>query len=90
MRKMFAGLTVAAFVVALTAPAFATTETVKGQIVDQTCYMKDKANNGARSQDGREDVADCAAACAKKGAAAGAAHDPTARSTSSPAASRPT
>jgi hypothetical protein len=30
MRNMFAGLTVAAFVVALGGPAFAKTETVKG------------------------------------------------------------
>ena len=39
MRRMLAGLTVAAFVVALGAPAFAKEETVQGQIVDQTCYM---------------------------------------------------
>ena len=34
MRRMFAGLTVAAFVVAFSAPVFAKTETVTGQIVD--------------------------------------------------------
>jgi len=34
MRKMFAGLTVAAFAVVMTVPVFAKTETVTGQIVD--------------------------------------------------------
>ena len=35
MSKLFTGVAVAAFVVALGAPAFAATETVKGKIVDQ-------------------------------------------------------
>jgi len=61
MRKMFAGLTAAVFVAALAAPAFAKTETVKGEIVDQTCYMKDKKNMGASHKE-------CAETCAKKGA----------------------
>lgn len=61
MRKMFAGLTAATFIVALSAPAFAKTETVKGEIVDQTCYMKDKKNVGASHKE-------CADTCAKKGA----------------------
>ena len=68
MRRMLAALTAAAFVVALGAPAFAKEETVKGQIVDQTCYMKDKANNGANHNMGGKETADCAAMCAKKGA----------------------
>jgi hypothetical protein len=65
---MLAGLTVAAFVVALGAPAFAKEETVKGQIVDQTCYMKDKASNAGKDHKMATEVADCAVACAKKGA----------------------
>src|SRR5689334_6434703 len=60
MRKIFAGLTTTAVVVALTAPAFAKTETIKGEIVDQTCYMKDKKNVGAAHKE-------CAETCAKKG-----------------------
>ena len=68
MRKMFAGLMVAAFVVALAAPAFAKTETVKGRIVDVSCYTKDKANNAGKDHKMPADTADCAAACAKKGA----------------------
>ena len=61
MRKIFAGLTTTAVVVALTAAAFAKTETIKGEIVDQTCYMKDKKNMGASHKE-------CAETCAKKGA----------------------
>ena len=61
MRQLFAGFTATAFVVALGAPAFAKTETVKGEIVDQTCYMKDKKNVGASHKE-------CADTCAKKGA----------------------
>ena len=68
MRRMLAGLTVAAFVVTLGAPAFAKEETVKGQIVDQTCYMKDKASNAGKDHKMATPVADCAVACAKKGA----------------------
>jgi hypothetical protein len=68
MRKMFAGLTVAAFAVVLTVPVFAKTETVTGQVVDQTCYMKDKANNGKDHNMSGKEVTDCAIGCAKKGA----------------------
>ena len=67
MSKLFAGCAAAAVVIALGAPAFAATETVKGQIVDQTCYAKDKANTG-NDHKMPQDVKDCAAACAKKGA----------------------
>lgn len=64
MRKLFAAFTAAAFVVALGAPALAAEMTVKGKVVDQNCYMKDKANVGAD----HGDMKDCAASCAKKGA----------------------
>jgi hypothetical protein len=67
MRKVSAGFIVAAVVIAFGVPAFAATETVKGQIVDQTCYSKDKANNG-KDHKMPQDVVDCATACAKKGA----------------------
>jgi len=65
MRKLFAAMTAATFVVALGAPAFAADMTVKGQIVDQACYKKDKANT-AKDHGA---VTDCATTCAKKGAA---------------------
>jgi hypothetical protein len=68
MRKMFAGLMVAAFVVALAAPAFAKTETVKGRIVDVGCYTRDKANNAGKDHKmPNGDTTDCAIACAKNG-----------------------
>jgi hypothetical protein len=67
MRKMFAALTVAAFVVALGAPAFAATETVKGQIVDMSCYKADKSNTGIDHKMPSGETKDCAIACAKAG-----------------------
>jgi hypothetical protein len=67
MRKMFAGLTVAAFVLALGAPAFAKEETVKGQVVDMGCYKADKSNTGVDHKMPKGDTKDCAIACAKGG-----------------------
>jgi hypothetical protein len=65
---MFAGLMVAAFVVALSAPAFAKTETVKGRIVDVGCYNMDKANNAGKDHKmPKGDTTDCAIGCAKGG-----------------------
>jgi len=68
MRRMFAALTAAAFVVALGAPAFAKEATVKGQIVDVSCYNMDKANNaGVDHKMPKGDTKDCAIGCAKAG-----------------------
>jgi len=68
MRKMFAGLMVVAFLVALSAPALAKTETVTGRIVDVSCYTMDKANNAGKDHKmPKGDTADCAVACAKNG-----------------------
>ena len=67
MRRFFAGLTAAAFVLALGAPAFAKTETVKGQIVDESCYKMDKSNTGKDHKMPKGDTADCAIGCAKAG-----------------------
>lgn len=60
MRKLFAALSVATFVATMGAPAFAKEETVKGELVDQACYMKDHKNMGDAHKD-------CAITCAKKG-----------------------
>ena len=68
MAKLFAGCVAAAFVLALGAPASAATETVKGKIVDQTCYTKDMKANAGKDHKMPQDVTDCATACAKKGA----------------------
>ena len=67
MAKVFAGCVVAAFVIALGTPAFAATETVKGKLVDQTCYTKDMKANAGKDHKMPQDVTDCATACAKKG-----------------------
>ena len=67
MRKMFAGFAVVAFVVALGVPAFAKTETVKGQIVDMGCYKMDKSNTSVDHKMPKGETKDCAIACAKGG-----------------------
>ena len=68
MRKVFAGLMAAAFVVALSVPAVAKTETVKGRIVDMSCYNMDKEHNAGKDHKMKSgDTADCATACAKMG-----------------------
>jgi hypothetical protein len=67
MRQMFAGLTAAALVLALGAPAFAKTETIKGQIVDQTCYKMDKTNAAVDHKMPKGETKDCAINCAKAG-----------------------
>jgi hypothetical protein len=66
MRRMFAALTAAAVLVALGTPALAKEETVKGQIVDETCYLKEKAANPGKDVIAGEDK-ECATECAKKG-----------------------
>jgi hypothetical protein len=67
MQKFFGGLAAVAFVVALAAPAFAATQTVQGQVIDQQCYAHDMANNKGDDHKMPKDVAGCATACAKKG-----------------------
>jgi hypothetical protein len=67
MRNVFAGLTAAAFVLALGAPAFAKTETIKGQVVDESCYKMDKSNTGNDHKMPKGDTKDCAIGCAKAG-----------------------
>jgi hypothetical protein len=67
MRKAFAVMTAAAFVLALDAPAFAKTETVKGQVVDESCYKMDKSNTGVDHKMPKGDTKDCAVSCAKAG-----------------------
>jgi hypothetical protein len=59
--RVRAAVVALAFAAASAAPAFAESKTVKGEIVDQACYTKDKANVGASHKD-------CGMSCAKKGA----------------------
>ena len=67
MRRILAVLAAVAFIIALGAPAFAATETVKGQVVDQACYKMDKTNTGADHKMPKGDTKDCAVGCAKAG-----------------------
>ena len=67
MKKVLAGFAVAAFVMALGAPAFAKSETVKGQIVDEGCYKMDKSNAAVDHKMPKGDTKDCATGCAKAG-----------------------
>lgn len=59
-------LILTASLVALSVPAFAKTETVTGQVVDMSCYAKDKSNTGVDHKMPKE-TKDCAIACAKDG-----------------------
>jgi hypothetical protein len=67
MRKLCAGLTVAVSVLALGAVAFAATQTLSGQLVDQVCYKMNKSNTGVDHKMPSGDEANCAATCAKMG-----------------------
>jgi len=58
MRKVFAGMSAVVFALAIGAPAYAAT--VKGELVDQACYMKDHKNVGDAHKA-------CAVKCATKG-----------------------
>ena len=66
MPRLLACVTIVG-VVLVSVPAFAKTETVKGQIVDQACYTKDMVNNKGVDHKMPADTKDCAIACAKKG-----------------------
>jgi hypothetical protein len=67
MRKTLAVLAALAFIMALGAPAFAKTETVTGQVIDQACYKMDKSNTGNDHKMPKGDTKDCAIGCAKAG-----------------------
>jgi hypothetical protein len=58
MRQFAATLIVATVVFMQGAPAFAKTATVKGQLVDQECYLEEKKVDADKS---------CAVSCAKEG-----------------------
>jgi hypothetical protein len=68
MRRLAASAAAAAVVLASIVPAVAATETVTGKIIDQSCYVKDTANNAGNDHKMPADTKDCAVACAKKGA----------------------
>lgn len=67
MKTLLTIVSTAAVAVALAVPAFAKTETVKGQIIDGACYKMDKSNVGLDHKMPKGDTKDCAAICAKAG-----------------------
>jgi hypothetical protein len=67
MRKFLAGLTAATFVLALGAPAWAKTMTVKGQVVDEGCSLKEMAGHKGGDHQMPADMLQCALDCAKRG-----------------------
>lgn len=67
MRKLTAGLTAATFVLALSAPALAKTMTVKGQVVDEGCSLKEMAEHKDGDHQASSAMDECALECAKRG-----------------------
>jgi hypothetical protein len=61
MRKSVAVFLSALALVTLTAPAFAATETITGQVIDLVCYTRNKANTGLDHDRAKA----CALACSK-------------------------
>jgi hypothetical protein len=59
MRRMVLGVAFGMFLVS-SLSLTAEVKTLKGEVVDQACFLKDKANHGA-------DHADCTESCLKKG-----------------------
>jgi hypothetical protein len=59
MRRLAIGMAFGMFVVS-SLPLAAEVKTLKGEVVDQACFLKDKANRGT-------DHADCTESCLKKG-----------------------
>lgn len=66
MRKLFSVLGALALAAVIASPAFSQ-QSIQGRLVDQGCYLKDKANNADADHKMPADTAGCALACAKKG-----------------------
>ena len=66
MRQFLAPMAAAVVVVALSAPAWAKTMTVKGQVVDEGCSLREMGQKGS-DHEKAEEMAQCAIDCAKKG-----------------------
>src|SRR5918996_1039353 len=66
MRRIMAAIAACALVAGLSASLTAAAATVKGEVIDVKCHMKDSPNKGAGHSD-------CAMGCAKKGGVMGIA-----------------
>lgn len=66
MRQFLAPLAALLFLVTLSAPASAKTMTVKGQVVDEGCSLREMGQKGG-DHEKAEEMAQCAIDCAKRG-----------------------
>ena len=67
MPKILFGALGAAVILGMLVPSVAGAETLKGLIVDQACYLKNKTANVGKDHKMPADTKDCAVACAKQG-----------------------
>lgn len=66
MRHFLAPLAAAVFIVVSSAPAWAKTMTVKGQVVDEGCSLREMGQKGGDHEKASE-MDQCAIDCAKRG-----------------------
>ena len=67
MRSIYAGVVALTFLLALGVPVSAAVETVKGVLVDQSCFKTDKTNTGEKHTMKTGPMDNCATMCAKMG-----------------------
>jgi len=67
MRNVLLVAVGAAFISTMVKPSIASAEALRGQIVDQACYLKDKTNNVSKDHKMPAETKDCAITCAKQG-----------------------
>jgi hypothetical protein len=67
LPKICFGALGAAVILGMRVPSVAGAETLKGLIVDQSCYLKNKTDNVGKDHKMPADTKDCAVACAKQG-----------------------
>jgi hypothetical protein len=66
MRQFLASLVAAAFIIIASAPAWAKTMTVKGQVVDEGCSLREMGQKGG-DHEKAGGMDQCAIDCAKRG-----------------------
>jgi len=65
MRQLLTPFAAALFLVTLSAPAWAKTMTVKGQVVDEGCSLREMGNKADKEK--ASEMEQCAIDCAKRG-----------------------
>jgi hypothetical protein len=66
-QRFLSGAVGAAVILGMLVPSVVGAETLKGRIVDQACYLKNKTDNVGKDHKMPADLKDCAVACAKQG-----------------------